>query len=112
MFKNLKNFNPAEIEEKVLDFWRTNKIFEKSVGKPASEKPKKNYVFFDGPPFANGLPHYGHILASIIKDVIPRYTTMKGKSVKRRWGWDCHGLPGAFEMEKELGLKNKKDIIN
>lgn len=112
MFKNLKNFNPAEIEEKVLEFWRTNKIFEKSIEKPALEKPKGNYTFFDGPPFANGLPHYGHILASIIKDAIPRYQTMKGKSVKRRWGWDCHGLPVEFEIEKELGLKNKKDIIN
>ena len=112
MFKNLKNFNPAEIEEKVLDFWRTNKIFEKSVEKPASGKPAGDYIFFDGPPFANGLPHYGHILASIIKDAIPRYQTMKGKSVKRRWGWDCHGLPVEFETEKELGLKSKKDIIN
>ena len=112
MFRNLKNFNPAEIEEKVLEFWRANKIFEKSIEKPASEKSKGNYVFFDGPPFANGLPHYGHILASIIKDAIPRYQTMKGKSVKRRWGWDCHGLPVEFEIEKELGLKSKKDIID
>jgi len=95
----------------VLEFWQINKVFEKSIEKPASEKSKGDYVFFDGPPFANGLPHYGHILASIIKDAIPRYQTMKGKSVKRRWGWDCHGLPVEFEIEKELGLKSKKDII-
>ncbi len=119
MFKNLKNFNPAEIEEKVLEFWQVNKIFEKSVerkqtraGNTKYKIQNTNYTFFDGPPFANGLPHYGHILASIIKDAIPRYQTMKGKSVKRRWGWDCHGLPVEFEIEKELGLKSKKDIIN
>ena len=107
MLKNLNSFKPAEIEEKILKFWQENKIFEKSVKKSA---PKGDYVFYDGPPFANGLPHYGHILASIIKDVIPRYQTMKGKRVPRRWGWDCHGLPVEFEVEKELGLKTKKDI--
>ena len=107
MLKDLKSFNPSEIEEKILKFWEENEIFEKSLKKQA---PKGDYVFYDGPPFANGLPHYGHILASIIKDVIPRYQTMKGKRVSRRWGWDCHGLPVEFEVEKELGLKTKKDI--
>ena len=107
MLKNLKDFKPAEIEEKILKFWQENKIFEKSVKKQA---PKGDYIFYDGPPFANGLPHYGHILASIIKDVIPRYQTMKGKRVPRRWGWDCHGLPVEIEVEKQLGLKTKKDI--
>lgn len=103
----MKQFSPKELEEKVLDFWRENKIFEKSVEK---NPPQKNYVFFDGPPFATGLPHYGHILASIIKDAIPRYQTMRGKRVERRWGWDCHGLPIENEIEKDLGLKTKKDI--
>lgn len=98
--------NPKELEEKVLEFWKKNKIFEKSV------RGKKDYVFYDGPPFANGLPHYGHILASIIKDAIPRYQTMRGKKVERRWGWDCHGLPAENLIEKELGLKTKKDIEN
>jgi len=107
MLKNINFFKPSEIEEKILKFWQENKIFEKSLKKQA---PKGDYVFYDGPPFANGLPHYGHILASIIKDVIPRYQTMKGKRVPRRWGWDCHGLPVEIEVEKQLGLKTKKDV--
>lgn len=107
-----KNLKPSELEEEILKFWQENKIFEKSVQKPASKLPKADYVFYDGPPFATGLPHYGHILTSIIKDVIPRYQTMKGKRVERRWGWDCHGLPIENEIEKDLGLKTKKDIEN
>ena len=94
-------------EKEVLDFWQKNEIFEKSI----AQRPKtKSYVFFDGPPFATGSPHYGHILASLIKDVVPRYWTMKGFRVERRWGWDCHGLPVENLVEQELGLKNKKDI--
>ncbi|MBN2198165.1 class I tRNA ligase family protein [Candidatus Wolfebacteria bacterium] len=107
MFRKLKFFKPSEVEKKVLEFWQEKKIFEKSLKK---KNFKGDFVFFDGPPFANGLPHYGHILGSIIKDVIPRYQTMKGKKVNRHWGWDCHGLPVEFEVEKELGLKTKKDI--
>jgi len=94
-------------EEKILDFWNKEKIFEKTLSQDA---PEGNFVFFDGPPFATGVPHYGHILAGTIKDIIPRYQTMKGKRVLRRWGWDCHGLPIENLVEKELGLATKKDI--
>ncbi len=94
-------------EKEILKFWEENRIFEKSI----EQRPKeKSYVFFDGPPFATGSPHYGHILASLVKDVVPRYWTMKGFRVERRWGWDCHGLPVENLIEQELGLKNKKDI--
>jgi len=94
-------------EEQVLKFWAENKIFEKSLTKDA---PNGEYVFYDGPPFATGLPHYGHILAGTIKDAIPRYKTMRGYRVPRRWGWDCHGLPLENIIEKELGLETKRDI--
>lgn len=94
-------------EEEILKFWQDNQIFEKSLKKPS---PKGNYVFYDGPPFATGLPHHGHILASTIKDVIPRYQTMKGKHVERRWGWDTHGLPIENIVEKNLKISGKKDI--
>lgn len=95
----------VDIEEKVLAFWTKEDIFAKSL-----EKKGKEFVFYDGPPFANGQPHYGHMLASFIKDAIPRYKTMQGYHVSRRWGWDCHGLPVENLIEKELGLKSKKDI--
>ncbi len=88
-------------------FWETNKIFEASIAK---EAPKGDYVFYDGPPFATGTPHYGHIVASLMKDVVPRYFTMNGYRVERTWGWDCHGLPIENIVEKELGTKSKKDI--
>ncbi len=99
----------AEREERVLSFWKEKGIFEKSLNKDA---PKGDYTFYDGPPFATGTPHYGHILAGTIKDVIPRFKTMQGYRVRRRWGWDCHGLPVENIVEKELGLKAKKDIID
>ncbi len=96
-----------EVEEKISEFWEKNKLFEKSV----NERPlDKQYVFYDGPPFATGLPHYGHILGLTSKDVFPRYWTMKGKRVERRWGWDCHGLPVENIAEKELEIKDKKEI--
>ncbi len=95
------------MEEKVLNFWETNKIFEASLVK---EAPQGDYVFYDGPPFATGTPHYGHIVASLMKDVVPRYWTMAGYRVERAWGWDCHGLPIENIVEKELGTKSKKDI--
>ena len=97
----------AEREEKTLAFWQEQKIFQKSLEK---ESPKGEYVFYDGPPFATGLPHYGHILAGTMKDFVGRYQTMLGKHVPRRWGWDCHGLPVENIVEKELGLKSRKDI--
>ncbi len=97
----------AQREEKILQFWKEHKIFEKTLEK---NSPKGEFVFYDGPPFATGFPHYGSLLSSIIKDVIPRYKTMRGFRVRRRWGWDCHGLPIENMIEKELGIKNKKEI--
>lgn len=95
-------------EEEVLKFWDSADIFQKSLDKPA---PRGDYVFYDGPPFATGTPHYGHIVASIMKDIVPRYETMRGYRVERRWGWDCHGLPIENIVEKELGTKTKKEIL-
>ncbi len=96
-----------KVETVVLAFWDANKTFEKSL---ELTKDKPRYSFYDGPPFATGTPHYGHIVASTMKDVVPRYWTMKGYHVPRVWGWDCHGLPIENIAEKELGIKQKKDI--
>ncbi|MFB6225832.1 MAG: isoleucine--tRNA ligase, partial [Candidatus Paceibacteria bacterium] len=101
------SYNPDEEEKKILKYWEENNCFERSVQQRPDDKP---YVFYDGPPFATGLPHYGHIVASTLKDVVPRYWTMKGYKVERRWGWDCHGLPIENMIEEELDLKNKKEI--
>ncbi len=93
------------IEEDVLKSWEINSTFERSVELRASgEKGSNEFVFYDGPPFANGLPHYGHLLTGYVKDAIPRYQTMRGRRVERRFGWDCHGLPAEVEAEKELGI--------
>ncbi|KKU49565.1 MAG: Isoleucine-tRNA ligase [Parcubacteria group bacterium GW2011_GWB1_49_7] len=97
----------AQKEEKILQFWQDNKIFSKTL---SQSKGKKEFIFYDGPPFATGLPHAGSLLSSIIKDVIPRYKTMQGFHVRRRWGWDCHGLPIENMIEKELGIKDKLEI--
>ncbi len=97
-------------EERVLDFWNKNKILEKSVEEPAGNKNPKEFTFYDGPPFATGAPHYGHLLQSFVKDTVPRYKTMRGYRVKRQWGWDCHGLPIENIVEKELGISGKEDI--
>jgi isoleucyl-tRNA synthetase len=94
-------------EKQILKFWKEKKIFEKSLD---ARKEAKLYSFFDGPPFATGLPHYGHILASTIKDLVGRYWTMKGFYVPRRWGWDCHGLPIENMIEKELHISGKEQI--
>jgi isoleucyl-tRNA synthetase len=95
------------LENEVIKYWRENRTFERSL---EIRKDAPEYVFYDGPPFATGTPHYGHILAGVIKDVIPRYWTMRGKYVERRFGWDCHGLPIENIVEKKLGISGKKDI--
>ena len=108
-FKDVeKQVNFSEIENNILKFWGKNKIFEQTLDKTRNND---QFVFYDGPPFATGLPHYGHILPGTIKDIIPRYQTMKGKYVERVWGWDCHGLPVENLIEQELNLNSKQDII-
>ncbi len=104
--KKDKTINEKEID--ILNFWNAENIFEKSlaINKNIGEK----YTFYDGPPFATGMPHHGTVLQSCIKDAIPRYQTMRGKTVRRVWGWDCHGLPIETLIEKEIGLKSKQDI--
>lgn len=108
--KKFKNVTPQVnfplLEEKWEKYWKENKTFEKSV------RGDKNYTFYDGPPFATGLPHYGHLLAGVMKDVVPRFYTMKGYKVERRFGWDCHGLPVEAEVQKKLGLYSRKDVLN
>lgn len=98
---------PVAREREILKEWTEKDIFTKSLDQTKEGKP---YIFYDGPPFATGLPHYGHFLAGTIKDVIPRYQTMRGRFVRREWGWDCHGLPVENLIEKELGFRTKKDI--
>ena len=97
----------VEREKEILKFWKDNKIFEKSID---LRKDGENYTFYEGPPTANGKPHIGHVLTRVIKDMIPRYRTMKGYNVLRKAGWDTHGLPVELEVEKELGLDGKEQI--
>lgn len=97
-------------EEAVLAFWQEHDVFKQSIETPAGTEPVGDFVFYDGPPFATGLPHYGHILAGTIKDTVPRFWTMNGYRVRRKWGWDCHGLPLENLIEKKLGLATKRDI--
>ena len=101
------NVSFPALEEEILRLWRREDTFRKSLTR---REGGERYVFYDGPPFATGLPHYGHLLAGTIKDVIPRYQTMRGKYVPRTFGWDCHGLPIENEMEKELGITSKHEI--
>jgi len=113
IFKSMFNpVNPKQplpkMEEKILKFWEEKKIFDKSL---ELRKDAELYSFYDGPPFATGSPHYGHIVASTMKDVVPRYWTMRGFNVPRVWGWDCHGLPIENIAEQELGIKRKKEIL-
>lgn len=97
----------VELEKEVLKFWEENKTFEKSVH---NRDGAAEFVFYDGPPFANGTPHYGHIMVSYVKDVVARFQTMNGKKVERRLGWDCHGLPAEMSAEKQLGVSGRKQI--
>lgn len=107
MFEEITNETFDEREERILSFWREKGIFQKSL-KQRENSP--SFAFYDGPPFATGLPHYGHLLAGTIKDVIPRYKTMKGYFVPRRFGWDCHGLPVENEIEKAFELSGAPSI--
>jgi len=103
------------IERAILERWDTEGTFERSVEQRPATGPhgeNQEYVFYDGPPFANGLPHYGHLLTGYVKDVVPRYQTMRGHRVERRFGWDCHGLPAEMQTEKELGVSGRADIID
>ena len=102
-----QKYIPKEVEKKILKFWEINSIFEKSIEQRKGSKP---YVFLEGPPTANGLPHPGHILTRVVKDLVLRYQTMNGRYILRKAGWDTHGLPVEIEVEKELGLKDKKDV--
>ena len=101
------NLNFVDREKQVEKFWKENHIFEKSM---EDRKDDPTYMFYDGPPTANGKPHIGHVLTRVIKDMIPRYRTMKGYMVPRKAGWDTHGLPVELEVEKKLGLDGKEQI--
>lgn len=98
--------NLPKQEETILNFWDAKKIFEQTL-----EASQKTYSFYDGPPFATGLPHYGHLLAGVLKDIVPRYWTMKGYRVPRRFGWDCHGLPVEYEINKAHKIESRKDVL-
>jgi len=101
-----------EIEKRVLAYWAREGIFQASVeARPAGANGANEFVFYDGPPFANGLPHYGHLVTGFVKDIVPRYQTMRGRRVERRFGWDCHGLPAEMEAEKELGVSGRAQIL-
>src|SRR5215216_4652928 len=101
-----------ELERRELDYWAADKTFQASVeSREAGANGSNEYVFYDGPPFANGLPHYGHLLTGYVKDVVPRYQTMRGRRVERRFGWDCHGMPAEVTAEKQLGISVKREIL-
>ncbi len=119
MNKNVKTavYPPADpnpsfpkLEEAIGKQWAADKTFQKSIDR-RRESGADEFVFYDGPPFANGLPHYGHIVTGFVKDLVPRYQTMRGKMAERRFGWDCHGLPAELHSETELNLKGRRDIL-
>ena len=99
-----------KLEEAVLKLWEAEGTFQRSIDRRKAQEAEE-FVFYDGPPFANGLPHYGHIVTGFVKDLVPRYQTMRGKTVERRFGWDCHGLPAELHSEKELKLSGRRDIL-
>lgn len=101
------SFSFVKSEHKILEFWREQNIFKKSLDQTRKGKP---YIFYDGPPFATGLPHHGHLVGSTLKDIVPRYFTMKGRYVERRFGWDCHGLPIEHEIDKKLGMSAQEAV--
>ena len=108
MYKKADPSQDATLREKeIIEFWKKNDVFNKTLS--ATEKGKE-FSFYDGPPTANGKPHIGHILTRVMKDIIPRYKTMKGFHVRRKAGWDTHGLPVELEVEKQLGFDGKQDI--
>jgi isoleucyl-tRNA synthetase len=101
-----------QMEERVLKYWDEDGTFVASVeNRDAGENGSNEFVFYDGPPFANGLPHYGHLLTGYVKDIVPRYMTMRGRRVERRFGWDTHGLPAELEAMSQLGIKTKEEIL-
>ena len=107
-FKHGTRRRALEYEKDWVQRWKKDGTFKKSV----ENRPKDDsYVFYDGPPFITGVPHHGTLLSSIVKDAVPRYWTMKGKRVERRWGWDCHGLPAENFVEKQLGIVDRRQIV-
>ena len=105
--------NFPAVENETLDFWAADGTFQASIDqRDAGANGANEYVFYDGPPFANGLPHYGHLLTGFVKDAVPRYQTMQGKRVERRFGWDCHGLPAEAEAERQLGISGRQAITD
>ncbi|MDE6293201.1 MAG: class I tRNA ligase family protein, partial [Clostridiales bacterium] len=107
MYKKVESYNPVGMEKRVLDFWKENDVFNKSI---VLREGGEEFSFYDGPPTANGKPHVGHVLTRTMKDIIPRFHTMKGKHVLRKAGWDTHGLPVELEVEKSLNIDGKQDI--
>src|SRR5687768_1468840 len=101
--------NFPELENRILQVWKEKNVFDRSL-EESSGKP--DFVFYEGPPTANGLPHNGHVLTRVVKDLFPRYMTMRGYHVERRAGWDTHGLPVEVEVEKELRISGKEAIVN
>lgn len=102
--------NFPALESETLKFWQEDNTFQASIDQhPESAGVASEFVFYDGPPFANGLPHYGHLLTGFVKDAVPRYQTMRGKRVERRFGWDCHGLPAEAEAERQLGISDSSN---